>query len=233
MNRIHNQPIPIITIDGPSGTGKGTISHKLAHYLGWHYLDSGAIYRALAWVASEHGVDFNDVNALVQLALEFSVSFEVGDDLQSRTYHDAHDISEFIRTELCGQNASKIAALTEVRQALLARQHAFVQPPGLVTDGRDMGTVVFPQADLKIFLYASVEERAHRRFLQLKNTQNDVNLAQIIDQLVERDTRDTQRACAPLKPAIDAIQIDTTGLSVDQVFEKVLYFVKKGIKVKR
>lgn len=230
MKKLNNQHIPIITIDGPSGTGKGTICHKLAHHLGWHYLDSGTLYRVLAWSVLNNGLDFNDVNALVALALKLSLTFDVDAGLESHTYSDGQDITDVIRTETCSQNASKIAAIPEVRVALLARQRAFVEAPGLVTDGRDMGTVVFPSADLKIFLYASVEERARRRFLQLSNKENNATLAQVIEQLAERDARDTQRACAPLKPAENAIQIDTTGLSVEQVFEKVLSFVEMGIK---
>lgn len=230
MNKLNNQHIPIITIDGPSGTGKGTICHKIAHHLGWHYLDSGTLYRVLAWSALNNNVDFNDVNALVALALKLSLTFEVDASLESHTYSDGQEITEDIRTEACSQNASKIAAIPEVRVALLARQRAFVEEPGLVTDGRDMGTVVFPCADIKIFLFASVEERARRRFLQLKSKENNVTIAQVIEQLTERDARDTQRACAPLIPAENAIQIDTTGLSVDQVFDKVLSFVEMGIK---
>lgn len=222
---INHQHIPVITIDGPSGTGKGTISHQLAHHLGWHYLDSGAIYRVLAWVADRNHADFNDVSVLVALAHELNLSFEVDEHLNSRTYLASQDISALIRTEGCGQNASKIAVMPEVRAALLERQRAFAVLPGLVTDGRDMGTVVFPEADLKLFLHASVEERANRRFLQLQNKQNGDSLAQVIDQLAERDARDSQRAHSPLIPANDAILIDTTNLSIDQVFSKVLFFV--------
>ena len=228
MNTIYQHHVPVITIDGPSGTGKGTISHQLAHHLGWHYLDSGALYRVLAWAAVQARTDFDDVSALVKLALNLNLSFEVDNHCYSRTYFNDQDISALIRSEVCGQNASKIAVIQDVRDALLERQRAFAVEPGLVTDGRDMGTVVFPLADLKLFLYASVEERANRRFLQLKKKQNDDNLAQVIAQLVERDARDSDRAHSPLKPAENAVQIDTTRLSVEQVFDEVLDLVQKS-----
>lgn len=220
--------VPVITIDGPSGTGKGTICHRLAHYLGWHYLDSGAIYRVLAWVAENQHVNFNDIDTLVLLAHKLHLSFEIDENFNSKTFLKNLDISIQIRTEECGQNASKIAAIPAVRQALLERQHAFAVMPGLVTDGRDMGTVVFPLANLKIFLYASVEERASRRFLELQKKQNAASLSQVIDQLAERDARDSARAHSPLMPAVDAIQVDTTSLSIDQVFDRVLELVIKS-----
>lgn len=227
---IDTNPIPIITIDGPSGTGKGTISQKLAHYLGWHYLDSGALYRVLACTALSRGLNLTEPDALVQLAHQLHLQFKVDDELNTQVFADGQDITAVIRTESCGQNASKIAAIPEVRAALLARQRSFSESPGLVTDGRDMGSVVFPNATLKLFLVASPEERANRRLLQLKNTRNGVTLAHVIDQLTERDARDRDRACSPLKPADDAIQVDTTGLFIDQVFAKVLFLVKrKGI----
>lgn len=220
--------VAVITLDGPSGTGKGTISQKLAHHLGWHYLDSGAIYRVLAYVASSKKTNFEDVNTLVYLAHHLDLRFEVDEDLNTRIFSEGNEITSLIRTEECGQNASKIAAIPEVRKALLARQRSFAVEPGLVTDGRDMGTVVFPDAKLKIFLHASPEARANRRLLQLNKKQNGDNLAQVIDQLAERDARDSQRTCAPLTPAIDAIAVDTTQLSVDQVFAKVLELVEQN-----
>lgn len=222
---LKQQVIPVITIDGPSGTGKGTITHRLAQHLGWHYLDSGAIYRALAWRAQDNHVAIDNVDAIVSLAKQLDLAFEIDSQLHCRTYLHGKEVTQQIRSEACGQTASKIAALPAVRDALLARQRAFAEMPGLVTDGRDMGTVVFPDAEIKFFLYASIEERARRRLLQLKNSHNDASLAQVVNQLVERDARDSERSCAPLKPAHDAIQIDTTALSIDEVFSQVLQHV--------
>ena len=211
----------IITLDGPSGTGKGTLCHMLAEYLGWHFLDSGAIYRVLAFAVRKRAIDFSDIDSIVTLAHALNLRFVVG----GVVLLDEEDISDAIRTERCGQEASKIAIIPEVRAALLARQRAFATPPGLVTDGRDMGTVVFPDAILKIYLYASAEERAKRRYLQLKDSGNDARLSQVVEELAKRDTRDTSREHAPLKPAQDAVQIDTTGLTIVQVFNKVLQLV--------
>jgi cytidylate kinase len=223
---------PIITIDGPSGTGKGTISQKLAQSLGWHYLDSGAIYRVFAFAAVAEQINFSDIEALIRLAQSLRLSFEVDANLNSRIFLNQKDITHGIRTEICGQNASKLAAIPDVRLALLERQRAFAVSPGLVTDGRDMGTVVFPQADLKFFLYASVEERAKRRHLQLQNQQHCDTLAQVVSQLEERDARDSQRSHSPLVAAEDAVQIDTTDLSIEEVFNKVLDVVmKRGFRL--
>ena len=219
--------VPIITIDGPSGTGKGTICHMLAEHFGLHFLDSGALYRVLAFAAIRHLIDFNDVDKLVSLAHALHLRFAVDVQKNSIVFLDDEDITREIRTEHCGQNASKIAVIPDVRAALLARQRAFATAPGLVTDGRDMGTVVFPEALLKIYLYASAEERAARRFLQLKESGNDASLAQVVDELVKRDARDTARAHSPLKPAEDAVQIDTTGLTIVQVFNNVLQLADK------
>lgn len=221
--------VPIITIDGPSGTGKGTICHKVAAHLGWHFLDSGALYRVLAFAAIKYEIDFNDVNDLVSLADKLNLRFAVDAKHNSVIFLDEQEISNDIRSEQCGQNASRIAVVPEIRQALLARQRAFAIAPGLVTDGRDMGTVVFPNAILKIFLYASTEERATRRFLQLKESGNDASLAQVVDELVKRDARDTARSHSPLKPAEDAVQIDTTWLTIVQVFNHVLQLVDKRL----
>ena len=219
--------VPIITIDGPSGTGKGTLCHRLAAHLGWHFLDSGAIYRVLAYAALAKGLSVMDTTHLVSLAHGLSLRFQADDSETMRVWLDDNDISTAIRTEACGQAASQMAAIPEVRQALLARQRAFAVSPGLVTDGRDMGTVVFPEAQLKIYLYASTEERAQRRFLQLKESGNDVSLAQVVDELVLRDARDTERSHSPLKPADDAVLIDTTGLTIVQVYHNVLEWAVK------
>lgn len=219
--------VPIITIDGPSGTGKGTICHMLAEHLGWHFLDSGALYRVLAFAAVKYQVDLDNVGKLVPLAQALNLRFEVDTVGRSIIYLDNQNVSSDIRTEQCGQNASKIAVIPEVREALLARQRAFATPPGLVTDGRDMGTVVFPNAQLKIYLTASTEERAARRYLQLQESGNNASLAQVVDELVKRDARDTARTHSPLKPAEDAVLIDTTGLTIVQVFANVLQLVDK------
>ncbi len=221
--------VPVITIDGPSGTGKGTLCHMLAAKLGWHFLDSGALYRVLAFAATKRAIDFSEIEVLASLAQILDLRFEVDLAQNSVVILDGKNISADIRTEQSGQNASKIAVIPEVRRALLARQRAFAISPGLVTDGRDMGTVIFPDAILKIYLYASVEERAARRYLQLKQSGNDVSLAQVVDELVKRDSRDTERSYSPLKPAKDAVQIDTTGLTIDQVFNRVLQLTDKAL----
>ena len=222
---------PVITIDGPSGTGKGTLCHMLAAHLSWNFLDSGALYRVLALAAVKRAIDFSDVEGLASLAQMLDLRFKVDSEQNSIVVLDGTNITKAIRTEESGQNASKIAVIPEVRRALLARQRAFAVRPGLVTDGRDMGTVVFPDAILKIYLYASTEERAARRYLQLKKNGNDDSLAQVVDELVKRDARDTERAYSPLMPAKDAVQIDTTGLSIDQVFASVLQLADKSLMI--
>ena len=222
--------VPVITIDGPSGTGKGTICHRLAKALGWHFLDSGALYRVLAYAAVKNAVELGHIQELVRLSHALDLRFDVDSAQNSLVFLDGQDISDEIRSEQCGQNASKIAVIPEVREALLARQRDFACAPGLVTDGRDMGTVVFPAAPLKIYLYASTEERAVRRYLQLKQTGKDASLAQVLDELAKRDERDTARAHSPLKPADDAVLIDTTGLKIVQVFDKVLQLANERIK---
>lgn len=226
MNKI-DSTIPVITLDGPSGTGKGTVCHMLAEHLGWHFLDSGAIYRVLAYAARKRDIDFGDEEKLVALACALDLRFVLG----GVVLLDGEDVSDAIRAERCGQDASKIATIPAIRAALLARQRAFATLPGLVTDGRDMGTVVFPNAVLKIYLYASAEERAKRRYLQLKNEGKDVILENVIAELAERDVRDIERSHSPLRPAEDAIQIDTTGLTIVQVFESVLYSVRSHVSI--
>lgn len=213
---------PVITIDGPSGTGKGTLCHMLADYLNWNVLDSGCIYRVLAFAAIKMNIEINQIDKLVFLAHNLNVKFEMDPHLKSTVILDGVDVLQAIRSEQCGQHASKIGAIPEVREALLARQRAFAQSPGLVTDGRDMGTVVFPKAILKLYLDASIQTRAERRYFQLKESGNSVSLAEVINELAIRDERDAARSCAPLKPAPDAILVDTTGLTVTQVFKHVL-----------
>ncbi|CDZ93931.1 (d)CMP kinase [Pseudomonas saudiphocaensis] len=221
-------PIPVITIDGPSGSGKGTVAALLAGKLGWNFLDSGALYRLLAFAARNHGVDLTNEEGLKALAAHLDVQFgaaEAGHGM--RIVLEGEEVTEAIRNEVVGAGASQVAALPAVREALLQRQKAFREAPGLVADGRDMGTVVFPDATLKIFLTASAEERARRRFLQLKAKGDDVNLASLLDEIRARDERDTQRAVAPLKPADDAIQLDSTALTIEQVLGQILSEVDK------
>lgn len=215
--------VKVITIDGPSGSGKGTISKLLARSLGWHFLDSGALYRILAWAALEKHLDLNQETELSDLAQSIDIRFD------SEIYCDGTKVTDLIRSEACGNAASKIAVFPKVREGLLAKQHAFRKPPGLVADGRDMGTVVFKDAILKIFLEASPNERAKRRYLQLKDTAQNVTLQSLLTEIEERDKRDKQRALAPLIPALDAVVIDTTELGVEAVFDKVLTLTKKRL----
>ena len=208
---------PVLTIDGPSGSGKGTVARRIGEALGWRVLDSGALYRLLGLAAHLQGIEVNDVAALTHLARQLPVEFR-GDAV----FLDGKDVSLEIRTESAGNQASKVAAVPAVREALLDWQRAYVQPPGLVADGRDMGTVVFPGAVLKVFLDASAEERARRRFQQLKDKGVDVKLPDLIAEITDRDKRDRTRAVAPLKPAADAVVIDSTHMGVDAVVERIL-----------
>ncbi|KMM83989.1 cytidylate kinase [Pseudomonas taetrolens] len=214
---------PVITIDGPSGSGKGTVAGILAKRLGWNLLDSGALYRLLAFAAGNHGVALDNEALLEKLAAHLDVQF-VGatEGTSARIILEGDDVTHAIRSETVAAGASKVAALPAVREALLLRQRAFQEAPGLVADGRDMGTVVFPDAPLKVFLTASAEERARRRYLQLKAKGDDVSLSGLLDEIRARDERDTQRAIAPLKPAADAIQLDSTELSIEQVLERIM-----------
>jgi cytidylate kinase len=221
-----NKLIPIITIDGPSGTGKGTVSERLARALGFHYLDSGAIYRVLAYQAVQQGIELNDEAGLIDLAEHLDVKFSM-DTPEKTILLEGKDITDAIRTETISQLTSKISSFGGVRAALLARQQAFAMRPGLVTDGRDMGTVVFPDADLKIYMTASAKERASRRYQQLKSKGIDANLAEILSELQLRDERDSQRQVAPLKPATDAIVIDTTELGIEEVFDLIMAEAKR------
>ena len=213
---------PIITIDGPSGTGKGTIMALLAERLGWHALDSGALYRVLGLAAERAGVDLNDGDRLAEVAERLPVAF-----VSTRVLLNGEDVGDAIRSETAGMAASRVAAHPAVRAALLDWQRRMAQPPGLVADGRDMGTVVFPHAPLKIFLDASPEVRAERRYKQLKQKGLDANLPQLIADIRERDTRDRTRKVAPLRAAADAIEVDSTRLSIDEVLDRILEEVRR------
>jgi cytidylate kinase len=212
----------IVTIDGPSGSGKGTISRAVAKHAGWHLLDSGALYRLVALAGQQAGIAPDDVEGHARLAATMDAAFGIGSQGGELVTLGGRDVTADIRSETAGQGASRVAAWPAVRTALLERQRAFATPPGLVADGRDMGTVVFPQADLKIFLTASPEERARRRYKQLKDKGSDVSLPALSREITERDLRDSTRAVAPLKPAPDARVIDSTGLSIEAVVGRVL-----------
>jgi cytidylate kinase len=215
----------IITIDGPSGSGKGTLSQKLAQHLGYHLLDSGALYRLVALAAMKQQVDLQDQSALEQVAANLDVRFLVDGD-RTRILLAAEDVTDLIRTEAVGMNASQVAAYIGVRAALLERQRAFAQLPGLIADGRDMGTTVFPSASKKIFLTASAEARADRRCKQLLAKGVDANWDEIVRDIRERDDRDTNRSISPLRPATDAVLIDSTQMNIEQVFAAMLATVK-------
>lgn len=221
-----NSSSPVIAIDGPSGTGKGTLARLVKAWLGWHLLDSGALYRVTAYHAEARRVALDDAAGVAALAAHLPLEFvESVDD--TRVLLEGIDVSDAIRSEAGGANASRVAVLAPVRAALLARQRAFQQPPGLVADGRDMGTVVFPHAELKIYLTASPEERARRRYKQLNEKGMGVNLPQLLGDIAERDRRDEQRSISPLKPATDAIILDTTDSDIAAVVEHVKRLVRK------
>lgn len=217
---------PVITVDGPSGAGKGTLCQALANKLGWQLLDSGAIYRVLALAALHHHVDIKSEEALVPLAANLDVRFEPRED-ELAVMLEGEDVSNAIRSEVVGNAASLSATFPRVREALLRRQRAFRTKPGLIADGRDMGTVVFPDAPVKIFLDATPEERARRRMQQLQEKGFDVKLSDLLTDIKERDYRDRNRLIAPLVPAKDALILDSTKLSIEGVIEQVLAYVKK------
>lgn len=219
---------PVITVDGPSGAGKGTLCMLLADKLGFHLLDSGAIYRVLALAAIHHGVDTESEDALVPLATHLDVQFIAEGDLV-KVILEGEDVSGELRKEETGMAASKVAALPRVREALLRRQRAFSTAPGLVADGRDMGTVVFPEAEAKIFLDASAEERATRRLKQLQQKGLDVKFDDLLSEIQERDDRDRNRPVAPLRPAEDALVLDSTSMNIEQVVEKALHYIESKL----
>jgi len=217
---------PVIAVDGPGGSGKGTVTQMLAKKLGWHLLDSGALYRLTALAATRQNVSLDDEAALIRVAASLDVAFEPTPEGEPvKVILAGEDVTGDIRTETCGNNASRIAVMQPVRDALLQRQRDFQQKPGLVADGRDMGTVVFPNAPVKIFLTASAQERARRRFGQLNAAGVDVSIDAVLEEIRVRDERDMNRSAAPLKPADDAQVIDSTGLSIKEVLDRCMAVV--------
>ncbi|TAN70881.1 MAG: (d)CMP kinase [Methylobacter sp.] len=216
--------VPVLTIDGPSGAGKGSVSRAVAKKLGWHYLDSGSIYRSLAVAALKHHVDLENEAAIIDIAQAMVLEFDCGDELLVRL--DGEDITAHTALEGTGNIASIVAALPEVRRVLLQKQKDFKRLPGLVADGRDMGTVVFPDAEYKVFLTASAAERAKRRYKQLIEKGNDANLARITNEIEERDRRDMERKTAPLAMASDALYIDSSDMALNAVIEEVLNLIR-------
>ncbi|MBB6188486.1 (d)CMP kinase [Rhodanobacter sp. MP7CTX1] len=222
----HASPVPVLTIDGPSGSGKGTISALVAEHLGWRLLDSGALYRAVGYAAGMEGLDLSDVDAVTRCAQGTRIQFRAASDGGlTRVVVNGHDATDELRTETAGAAASAIASMPSVREALVALQLGFRKAPGLVADGRDMGTVIFPDAGFKVFLTASAAERAKRRYKQLKEKGLSVTLGGLQREIEARDSRDASRAVAPLKPAEDALLVDTTGMGIEDVVAKVLAVV--------
>ncbi|MGA9851582.1 MAG: (d)CMP kinase [Gammaproteobacteria bacterium] len=220
---------PVLAIDGPSGSGKGTVSRRVAEALGWHLLDSGALYRLLAHAAHLAHIPAVEAGKLSRLAREMQTEFGRGPDGSELLLLDGRDVTTAVRSEECGNHASELAAIPEVREGLKTLQRSFRRPPGLVADGRDMGTVIFPDAILKIFLTASVEERAKRRYNQLKQKGLDANLPALFRDITARDERDQNRAVSPLKPAPEAVVLDTTGIGAEQIVKRVLGQVRQRL----
>ena len=221
--------VPVICVDGPSGSGKGTLAQRLASHLGFHLLDSGALYRIVGFAALDQGIAWDDELSVTQIARDLDVTF-VTSDLGVRVIYCGRDVTEPVRSVRGGEGASAVAAIPSVREALLARQRELAVVPGLIADGRDMGTVVFPDAPVKIFLEASAMARAQRRQSQLQLQGEDVSLPRLLEAIEARDTRDRTRSVSPLVPAEDAVIVDSTDLTADAVFERVLsHLVSKGI----
>ena len=221
--------VPVICVDGPSGSGKGTLAQRLASHLGFHLLDSGALYRIVGFAALDQGIAWDDEPSVTQIARDLDVTF-VASDLGVRVIYCGRDVTEPVRSVRGGEGASAVAAIPSVREALLARQRELAVAPGLIADGRDMGTVVFPDAPVKIFLEASAMARAQRRQSQLQLQGEDVSLPRLLEAIEARDTKDRTRSVSPLVPAEDAVIVDSTDLTADAVFERVLsHAVSKGI----
>ena len=225
MNKDQQEPVPVVAIDGPVGSGKGTISRGLAEALGWHLLDSGMLYRLVAIAAMDAGIDPADQDGLTRVAQNLDCAF-VQEGGESIPMLAGKDVSSRIRSEQVSKVASQVAAVPSVRKAIVGRQREFVKAPGLVADGRDMGTVIFPDAPLKIFLTANVDERAQRRYKQLKEKGESVNLSRLFREIEARDARDMTRQVAPLKPAEDAVRIDSTEYSIQEVLDMIMDLVK-------
>lgn len=216
----------VVAIDGPGGAGKGTLSQMLAKQLGWHFLDSGAMYRLCGLACLQQDIDFADEQKVAETAQNLNIDFRVKDSLLE-VWLDGNEVSQQLRVEATASAASKVATIPAVRDALLARQRAFAQAPGLVADGRDMGTVVFPDAELKIYLTASAEERAQRRYKQLQESGSSASLAAILQEIQQRDERDMNRAVAPLRPAEDAVIIDSSNIDAQTVYDQVHQLIKQ------
>ena len=229
MTRSSHSDVPVVAIDGPSGSGKGTVARRVANALGWHLLDSGALYRLTALAAARRGMSDAPEDALAQSASTLDVRFGVDGPGEQRVWLAGDDVTADIRTEDCGRLASHVAALPAVREALLGLQRGFRRPPGLVADGRDMGTRVFPDAVLKVFLTASAEERARRRYKQLKDKGIDVSLPALSQHIEDRDRRDSERSVAPLRAAEDARLLDSSSLTIDDVARTVLVWVQERV----